>query len=289
MDIQFTAKMEEDLDQIAEDKLNWQTFLKDFWQDFFPAVQIAEKEAKVPRIATTLKCPECEGLLQKVWGGDGYFLGCSHYPECKYKRNIEEIVINKEDYAPHFDWDQKCPLCGHPMSIKKSRFGIFLGCSQYPSCKGIVSPVKKESQISHKKLIQCPAINCDGHIIERKSRFGKIFFSCSNFPSCDVSANSLEEVKEKYKDYPKTPYKKEEKEKKAKFLQPSENLAKIIGNEKITRGQATKKLWQYIKSHNLQDKHNKRLIMPDSMLKNIIGENAIDMLQLASYLSKHLS
>lgn len=329
MDIQFTANMENDLDKIAENELEWHKFLKTFWKDFYPTVETASKEAQVPKILTDQICPDCGHQLQKIWARGKYFFGCSNYPECKYTAPLEELTVNKEEYAPDFDWEQPCPKCGKEMKIRKSRFGIFLGCSNYPECKGIVN-IPKKGDIPADQLPSCPAIGCDGRIVQRRSRFGKSFFSCSNYPDCDVIANSVDALAEKYKDHPKTPYvskkkakvekkepatkktatkktpvkkgakketkkasdKKATKEKKPRnqpLYTPSAALAAVVGKDSISRTEVTKKLWDYIKEHNLQDSKNKRKIVPDEKLAKILGQKEpIDMMKLATFISKHL-
>jgi DNA topoisomerase-1 len=149
----------------------------------------------------------------------------------------------------------------------------------------------------------CPAIGCDGKITPRKSRFGKTFFSCSNFPDCDVISSALEDLPTKYVNYPKTAYvkkrgrgakkgaakgKKESSKRSFPDATPSPELAAIIGPQSLPRTQAVKKLWEYIKEHKLQDPSNKRKIVPDQKLAKVIGKNPVDMLKLAGLLSKHL-
>ncbi len=292
MDIKFTAQMEEDLDKIAETDIDWRAFLKTFWDEFSPAVELAEKDARVPRIATDLICPTCGAPLQKIWAGDKYFLGCSTYPECKYTAPLEDTSFNKEDFAEGFDWDQKCPICEGEMKVRKSRYGHFLGCSNYPKCKGIVNIPKKGEAITHEDLPKCPAIGCTGQIMKRKSRFGKTFYSCSAFPDCNVIVNDLADLESKYHNYSKTAYEKPAKGAKrgrGALLKPSKELSAIIGTDPLSRGDATKKLWIYIKEKDLQDPTNKRRILPDKLLTKVIGKEGIDMMKLAGFLSKHLS
>ena len=312
MDIQFTARMETALDEIADNKKDWKSFLEAFWEKFVPVLEKAEKEAFVPKVLTDIDCPKCGHQLQKIWARGKYFYGCSHYPECTFTVPIEALEFNKEDYAENFNWDQPCPKCSSPMKIRFGRFGAFLGCQRYPECKGIVNIPEKGEQLPD-KMPSCPAIGCDGLLKQRKSRFGKTFFSCSNYPDCDVIVNHLDDLESKYADHPKTPYEKKPKrraktKKSAKkktagkkkkapasprqlpHYQPSEALANVIDAESVTRGEATKKLWTYIKKHNLQDPTNKRLIVPDRKLAAVFGHtNAIDMLQLGKTLTPHLT
>ncbi len=306
MDVTFTAQMEDQLEQVAEHNKNWKELVRQFWKDFIPLVEKAEKDAVVPKILTEINCPKCGHKLQKIWSRNKYFYGCSNYPDCDFTAPLEALQFNKEDYDPNFNWDQPCPNCGSPMTLRHGRYGAFLGCSKYPDCKGIVNiPRKGEKVYSAEELPSCPAIGCDGRITARKSRFGKTFFSCSNFPDCDVIVSSLDQLEEKYDaHHPKTPYvkkgkyakKKEkggkEKKKRKTSAQPiykvSADLEKIVKVKEISRPEATQKIWEYIKSHNLQDPINKRRIIPDAALARIIGKEPIDMMKLSSFLSKHL-
>src|SRR5262249_26781652 len=158
-------------------------------------------------------------------------------------------------------------------------------------CKGIVNIPKKGEVVIHQEdLPPCPAIDCPGHIMARKSRFGKTFYSCSTYPDCDVIVNNLEDIASKYPEHPRTPYvkkakrfarkgaatpakaakgktakEKAPKEKKSRAtpqLQVSEDLAKVVGASEMGRGEVMKKVWDYIKANNLQDAQNKRLINP---------------------------
>lgn len=315
MDIGFTASMEDELDKIAEDKINWKKFLKEFWEKFFPLVEVAEKEAFVPKVMTDLDCPLCKSKLQKIWSKNKYFYGCSNYPECKYTTPIEAVDFKKEDYADNFDWDQTCPKCKNKMTLRHGRYGAFLGCASYPECKGIVN-IPKKGELLPEEMPNCPAIGCPGKITPKRSRFGKIFYSCSTYPECDVIANSLEEIESKYESHPRTASKKTKKKtaskktkdkaekesetpKKAKkktttrkepVYKISKELADVLGVDEITRGDLMKKIWEYIKSNNLQDPKNKRLIVPDKKLIKIFdSKEPVDMMKLPSKLNKHLS
>ena len=309
MDVTFTAQMEDQLEQVAEHNKNWKELIREFWKDFIPLVDKAEKEAVVPKILTEIDCPKCGKKLQKIWSRSKYFYGCSNYPECDYTTPIEALQFNKEDYDSSFNWDQLCPNCSSPMTLRHGRYGAFLGCSKYPECKGIVNiPKKGEKIYNPKDLPACPAIGCDGRLTARKSRFGKTFFSCSNFPDCDVIVSTLDQLESKYdSNHPKTAYAKKgkyakkgakgkkgvkEKKKKRSVSQPaykvSADLEKIVGMKEISRPEATKKIWEYIKSHNLQDPINKRRIIPDAALSKIIGKEPIDMMKLSAFLTKHL-
>ena len=319
MDIGFTASMEDELDKIAEDQVDWKSFLGHFWEKFYPLVEVAEKEAFVPKIMTDYDCPLCGSKLQKIWSKNKYFYGCSKYPECKYTVPLEALEFSKENYAENFDWDQPCPKCSKKMIVRHGRFGAFLGCENYPECRGIVNIPKKGEPLPE-EMPNCPAIGCPGKITARKSRFGKVFYSCSTYPECDVIANSIEELESKYENHPRTasqvkkktaagkkgakatkaakePKKKAEKttkkpkkEKKEVLYKVSKELQDVIGVNEVSRPEMTKKIWDYIKSHELQDPKNKRMIVPDKKLTKVFGsKEPIDMMKLAGKLGKHLS
>ncbi len=333
INVSFTAEMEEDLERVAEHKKEWKKVLQEFWNHFKPIFEIAEKEAFVPKVTTDIKCPLCEAPLQKIWAKGRYFLGCSAYPECSYTVSEEQQKFNKEEYNSDFNWDQPCSKCGSSMVVRFGRYGAFLGCSIYPECKGIVNiPLKGESldAVEAGEKTSCPAIGCSGYLVQKRSRFGKNFYSCSTYPECDVIANTPEQVVEKYKDYPrkaaisskKTAYKKAAVTKKTTAKGPigkrtatkstavkksvvaikaprkspssgnliiAPELSAVVGSEATSRPEITKKLWDYIKSHNLQDVNNRRLINPDALLAKVFGStDALDMMQLAKKITPHI-
>ncbi len=323
MDIGFTAAMEDELERIEENQREWKDLIRKFWQEFIPTVEAAEKDAFVPKIMTDIDCPKCgKHKLQKIWSRKKYFYGCSDYPNCDFTGPIEAIAFSKEDYDPNFDWEQPCPKCGSLMQIRHGKFGTFLGCSTYPTCKGIVN-IPKIGEVPPENLPTCPAIGCDGKMTQRKSRFGKTFFSCSNYPDCDVIVNNIEDLEEKYPNHPKTPYVKkskgrfgkgkkeatEEKTRKKKTtkavskkavsakkpptgkkLSLSAELQAVVQEKELTRPELIKKVWDYIKEHKLQDPKNKRLIVPDKKLEKVFGDKKpLDMMQLAKVLGNHIS
>jgi DNA topoisomerase-1 len=308
MDIGFTAAMEDELENIADKQKNWKELISEFWTHFIPSVEIAEKEAFVPKELTDLDCPKCGRKLQKIWSRRKYFYGCSGYPDCDFTSAIEALSFKKEDYDPNFDWEQKCPKCGSELTLRFGKFGAFLGCSTYPECKGIVNIPKKDEPPAS-EMPTCPAIDCDGKMVSRRSRFGKIFYSCSNFPDCDVIISDLDKLSEKYPNHPKTPYVKKpsrfakkgakkgkapvKSAKKKKIVQPEKKLSKeleaIVEVKSLSRPEVVKKVWDYIKNHKLQDPKNKRLIRPDAKLAKVFGsKEPIDMMQLSRLLTPHL-
>jgi len=329
MNADFTAKMEDNLESVAENNKDWRALIQEFWDQFNPTVEAALKEAFVPKIMTDINCPKCEeGRLQKIWSRSKYFYGCSRYPKCTYSVPIEEVTFKKEDYAADFDWEQPCPTCKSEMKVRHGRYGAFLGCTRYPDCKGIINiPNKGEMAIPQEDLPSCPAITCPGHIIARKSRFGKTFYSCSTFPDCNVIVNQLDQLTTKYPNHLRAPFQKKERKgrgkamavkptkeavkakkgkgdraaKKSQIVKPtgerkmpvyllSEELAAVVGSTALERGEVTKKIWEYIKKHDLQDRENKRLIRPDSLLSGLFGSNEpIDMFKMARLLNPHIN
>ena len=180
VDVEFTAKMEEQLDTIAEGKVNWTQTLG----QFYPPFQTALKEApdkmyearKSMEEVSEENCEKCGGNMIVKWGRYGRFLGCANYPECK---NIKPLNTDDLPAAAPEPTDTECDKCGKPMVIRTSRAGgKFLSCSGYPKCKN-AKPIPTG--------IDCPESNCDGYLGERRSRRGKVFYGCSNYPKCEFS------------------------------------------------------------------------------------------------------
>jgi DNA topoisomerase-1 len=173
--VSFTARMEEELDSIENDGEDWRKVVKDFYGPFSKDLEkvnlIRGSLKKANEEISDKKCPECGKHLIVKWGRSGQFFGCSGYPDCKYTAPLEA------EKTPEFP-ETACPKCGKPMLPKRSRFGWFLGCSGYPECKTIVNLVKGDS-------VDCPSEGCDGKVSEKKSRKGRSFWGCSNYPKCD--------------------------------------------------------------------------------------------------------
>lgn len=176
MDVAFTAKMEEELDKIEEGQLHWVQAVKDFYTPFEESLEKAQaemKNVKAEQTETDILCDKCGKPMVIKWGKNGQFLACSAYPECKNTRPLVRKENGEIEAAAEEKTDEKCTKCGSPMLIKRGRFGKFLACSRYPECnytQGISTGVA------------CPQDG--GRIVERRSRFGKIFYSCSNYPDC---------------------------------------------------------------------------------------------------------
>jgi DNA topoisomerase-1 len=173
MDVEFTAQLEEKLDEIEEGDADWVETVEEFYKQFARDLKKAGRDMdNVKRGKETGEpCPECGQPLVEKWGRFGKFLACSAYPECKYTKDLGGGREKPADEPT----DETCPACGKSMVIKHGRFGKFIACSGYPECK-TTKPVTLG--------IACPEAGCGGQLMERRSRKGKTFFSCSNYPAC---------------------------------------------------------------------------------------------------------
>lgn len=178
VDYNFTAGLEEQLDQVARGELKWQPLLADFWEPFITLLK--QKEAEVSKDSLTTEtieelCPECGRPLAIKLGKRGKFIACTGFKEgCTYTRNLAEDGTIEE---PVFS-DETCTLCNKPMLVKQGRYGKYLACSGYPECKNI-QPLEKPKGTG----VPCPAC-AEGELTEKKSRYGKLFYSCNRYPDC---------------------------------------------------------------------------------------------------------
>jgi DNA topoisomerase-1 len=178
----FTAQMEEQLDEVEEGAVDWVKLLRDFYGPFekdLARAKVEMRDLKREEEPTEEVCEKCGKPMVIKWGRNGYFLACSGYPECRntkeYTRNADGTLTVQPTTRPS---DQVCPTCGSPMVIRRGRFGEFLACSRYPDCK-TTSPISLG--------VACPRPGCGGYLTEKRSRRGKIFFGCSNYSKtkCD--------------------------------------------------------------------------------------------------------
>lgn len=180
VNVEFTARMEEQLDTIASGQVDWTQTLKQFYPDFQIALEAAPDKMYEARKAleeeSDEKCEKCGGNMILKWGKYGRFLGCANYPECT---NIKSLSTDDTPAPEPETTDTLCDKCGEPMVIRTSRVGgKFLSCSGYPKCKN-AKPLPMG--------IDCPESDCDGYLGERRSRRGKVFYGCSNYPKCEFS------------------------------------------------------------------------------------------------------
>jgi DNA topoisomerase-1 len=234
MNVEYTAAMEEELDQIEEGQDNLLNTLNQFWKKFEKDLKKAHKDmenVKGKEEPTGEKCDKCGAPMVIKWGRYGKFLACSNYPECKNTRQIEggegapeihedvekevcavhgeRMVLKKGRFGPflacpsypdckvtkrlvrgeggklHVEAlkpiDEQCPECGKPLMWRRGRFGPFIACSDYPTCKYIK---KKEAR---EIGLVCPECG-QGQVVERKGRWGRMFYGCRRYPECRFTA-----------------------------------------------------------------------------------------------------
>ncbi len=169
--VKFTAEMENELDLVESGKEEWADVIREFYTPFDKRMStLTKKQAEIKESLTEKTdevCEKCGSPMVIKWGRNGRFLACSGYPEC---RNAKPLASEAEAITT----DEKCPNCGAPMVVKTGRFGKFIACSNYPECK------------TTKALstgVKCPKDG--GDVVEKRSRKGKVFYGCSNYPSCD--------------------------------------------------------------------------------------------------------
>jgi DNA topoisomerase-1 len=181
LNVEFTAGMENVLDEIEDGKQNWVAAIRRFYQPFARDLEHAAehmRDVKRQGQPTEIPCAKCGAHMVVKWGRSGEFLACSRYPECKSTANFERDGDGVIRLAPEETTSEVCDQCGRPMQIRFGRYGKFLGCSGYPECK-TVRPLVRPVPTG----IQCP--DCQqGEIMEKRSRGGKTFFSCGRYPSC---------------------------------------------------------------------------------------------------------
>jgi DNA topoisomerase-1 len=178
VDYNFTASLEEELDQVSRGEKKWKPLLSEFWVPFITLLK--QKEGEVTKSEATTEatdevCPECGKPLVVKLGKFGRFYACSGYPECKYIRSLDK---EKKEAAEPVVSEEKCNLCGSPMLIRDGRYGKYLACSSYPACKNIQPLVKPKGT-----GVRCPECG-EGELLEKKSRYGKLFYSCNRYPQC---------------------------------------------------------------------------------------------------------
>ena len=181
LNIDFTSLMEKELDEVEEGAKPWVTAVRDFYKPFLKNLQKAKKipgpkDTVAP--PTDIPCEKCGRMLVIKWGRNGKFLACPAYkekPPCKNTQNFERLpdgtikIVAKEQVMT----DEKCEKCGSPMAVKHGRFGRFLACSAYPACKST-----KAIPLG----VKCP--QCGGNLAQKRTRKGRNFFACGNYPNC---------------------------------------------------------------------------------------------------------
>jgi DNA topoisomerase-1 len=184
-DIQYTARMEEELDEIEAGKIPWREAIGEFYERFDKDLKHAEEhmtDIKRMERPTGLTCEKCGKDLVIKWGRHGSFIACTGYPDCTYTRELTVDLpdVDKVDLSEQGD-EEYCENCGRPMVLKKGRFGTFFACTGYPDCK-TTKPIggtqkKPDVQLDEK----CP--QCGSNMVLKTGRFGE-FTACGNYPTC---------------------------------------------------------------------------------------------------------
>ncbi|MGE0128553.1 MAG: type I DNA topoisomerase [Blastocatellales bacterium] len=232
--VEYTARMEEELDEVEDGKLAWTQALRGFYDKFTVDLKTAQehmRDVKRQEIITDEVCDKCGSKMAIKFGRFGQFLACTNYPECKNTRELAKPATANgggevsTEAAENPYADETCEKCGKPMTLKRGRFGQFLACTGYPECKttrkitksGVAAaPVMLEEQCPECQSqlairqgpfgeftacsrypeckfikrettgVPCPKAGCKGEIIVKKSRRGKVFYGCSEYPKCDA-------------------------------------------------------------------------------------------------------
>ncbi len=180
VDYEFTAHLEDELDAISRGEEEWKPLLHSFWTPFKEQIDDTEKNVKredVTHEALDEECPKCGKGLSIRLGRRGRFVGCTGFPECDYTRSMDEDG-ETAPVEPEIVEGRNCPKCESDLIIRQGRYGKFIGCSAYPKCKHI-EPLEKPEDTE----VKCPECN-KGTLVSRKSRYGKLFYSCSTYPDC---------------------------------------------------------------------------------------------------------
>lgn len=196
----FTATMESHLDKIEEGEIDWAQVLSEFYEPFMKDLKRAEAEIDKVQVESDIACEKCGEKMVVRLGRSGKFLACSAYPACKSTINIPDEILLFADGIPQPPMamasiiasasaeaasdaeliDEDCDKCGAQMNIRSGRFGRFVACSNYPECKN-TRPIVKDTGV------KCPAEGCDGKMLEKKSKRGRLFYGCSNYPACSIT------------------------------------------------------------------------------------------------------
>jgi DNA topoisomerase-1 len=230
----YTARMEQELDEIEEGKLAWTDALAEFYEKFALDLKKFEtyvKGRKQQAIPTDEVCENCGSPMVIKLGRFGQFLACSNYPECKTTREVAKPAAEGASASADGSGEaveETCELCGKPMAMKRGRFGPFLGCTGYPECRNIRRVSKKTGAVAPAPVaiegetcpvdgaglvrrhgpygefiscanypackyikrettgVMCTRAGCRGEIVVKKSKRGKYFYGCSEYPKCDA-------------------------------------------------------------------------------------------------------
>lgn len=209
INVEFTAKMEDELDSIEDGKKDWREVLSEFYSPFHEKLAYADGNIKKMNMQTDVLCDKCKNPMVLLFSARGKFLACPKFPYCRNTRNIPQdfVVFNSgmfradavktllikerleefekrsaesqpEAGQPGAEAMGKCEKCGSDMVLKSGKFGQFIACSGYPKCKN-AKPIQKDIGVP------CPKPGCAGRVAVKKSKRGRIFYSCTEYPKCD--------------------------------------------------------------------------------------------------------
>ena len=230
-DVAYTARMEEELDEVEEGKRTWVEALDEFYTKFAKDLDLAKvnmENIKRQEIPTDEKCEKCGKPMVIKWGQFGSFLACTGYPDCKFTKELASDSDDEGEAAKTEEEEEipPCENCGKPMALKRGRFGPFLACTGYPDCKTTrkLGPGENKPKVPDKILdepcpkcgsnlvlkegrfgpftscsdypkckyikpktigVPCPRADCGGELTERRTKRGKAFYGCANYPDCD--------------------------------------------------------------------------------------------------------
>ncbi len=172
-EVDFTARLETELDKVEEDKEDWKDVVEFFYKPLIKDLDKVKGRGSELKLLvqeeTDEKCDKCGKNLVKKWGKNGPFLACPGYPECRFTKSLDKAE----------ELDRECPKCGGKLLYKNGRFGRFVACQNYPDCKFTEAVTLG---------IKCPEEKCGGDIVEKRTRRGKIFYGCSNYPTCTYAS-----------------------------------------------------------------------------------------------------
>ena len=189
MDTNFTARMEDELDEVARGERQWVPMLQDFYGPFQKALEVATESMPKVKVeeATEEVCDKCGKPMVIKTGRFGRFLACSDFPDCRNSRPVptdgdgQAAQNGSGEPATPETTDEVCEKCGKPMVFRTGRFGKFIACSDYPECK-------TTKPILNKVGVECP--RCGGDLVQRRGKGkGRLFYGCSRYPDCDFIVN----------------------------------------------------------------------------------------------------
>ncbi len=194
MDLKFTSHMEDELDKIEDEHLNWGQVLNEFYEPFRASLEAAQTEMEPARAEPSeYTCPTCGKQMAYRWARTGRFLSCTGYPECKQAFNVGRD--GKPIIAKHSD--QACEVCGKSMILRQSRHGYFLGCSGYPECTHTVACDAEGTphRLVTEKALEQPCEACGEGTLVVKRRGWRAFLGCNQYPRCKTTEPLPEDIR----------------------------------------------------------------------------------------------